>query len=39
MAHKIGRSIKKEILDDGFGIDENKTFGIKNKNQGSPCKL
>ena len=31
MAHKIGRSIKKEILDDAFGIDENKTFGISNK--------
>lgn len=31
MAHKIGRSIKKEVLDDALGIDENKTFGIKNK--------
>jgi len=31
MAHKVGRSIKKEILDDALGIDENKTFGIKNK--------
>ena len=31
MAHKIGRSIKKEIFDDVLGIDENKTFGIKNK--------
>lgn len=31
MAHKIGRSFKKEVLDDAFGIDENKTFGISNK--------
>jgi len=31
MAHKIGRSFKKEILDDALGIDENKTFGISNK--------
>ena len=31
MAHKVGRSIKKEVLDDALGIDENKTFGIKNK--------
>lgn len=31
MAHKIGRSFKKEILDDVMGIDENKTFGISNK--------
>ena len=31
MAHKIGRSFKKEVLDDALGIDENKTFGIKNK--------
>jgi len=31
MAHKVGRSIKKELFDDVLGIDENKTFGIKNK--------
>jgi hypothetical protein len=31
MAHKVGRSFKKEILDDVMGIDENKTFGISNK--------
>lgn len=31
MAHKLGRSFKKEVLDDVMGIDENKTFGISNK--------
>ena len=31
MAHKVGRSFKKEILDDALGIDEDKTFGISNK--------
>lgn len=31
MAHKVGRSFKKEIMDDVLGVDENKTFGLSNK--------